>query len=276
MKTIKKSIVLLTISAILACFGVLLTGCGEPTTGDTGDTGDAKGFISGSDLSAAFTDIDAYKGYDTAYYGQVFKIENDGTNTYFQIWQDYTNLNNNTIVVFPGKPGISENDYVYVEGRILGKCEGENLFGDKVTAMKINATKVEKMSYMDVVVPTRLSVEVNQTITQKKYSLTVEKVEFADTETRIYVKAINDGKSNFNIYTYSAKVKQGKKQYEQKDNFDADYKSLPSELMKDAEDDGIILFPALERKDFTLIMEGSSDDWDENLKPFKFNVKVAE
>ncbi len=63
MKTIKKSIVLLTISAILACFGVLLTGCGEPATGD------AKGFISGSDLYAAFTDIDAYKGYDTAYYG---------------------------------------------------------------------------------------------------------------------------------------------------------------------------------------------------------------
>ena len=95
---------------------------------------------------------------------------------------------------------------MYVEGGILGKCEGENLFGDKVTAMKINATKVEKMSYMDVVVPTRLSVEVNQTITQKKYSLTVEKVEFADTETRIYVKAINDGKSNFNIYTYKKTV----------------------------------------------------------------------
>ena len=46
--------------------------------------------------------------------------------------------------------------------------------------------------------------------------------------------------------------------------------------MKDAEDDGIILFPALERKDFTLIMEGSSDDWNESLKPFKFKVKIPE
>ena len=41
MKTIKKSIVLLTISTILVCLGVLLTGCGDPATGD------AKGFISG-------------------------------------------------------------------------------------------------------------------------------------------------------------------------------------------------------------------------------------
>ena len=129
---------------------------------------------------------------------------------------------------------------------------------------------------MDLIVPTRLSVDVNDTKTQKGYSITVEKVEFADTETRVYVKAANNGKSNFNIYTYSAKIKQGKKQYEQKDNFDADYKNLSSELMKDAEDDGIILFPALEHKDFTLIVEGSSDDWDESLKPFKFNVKVSE
>ena len=270
MKKNRKAFITFGMTAAVLALMCLLASCYDPATDE------AKGFISGSDLSAAFTDIDAYKGYDTAYYGQVFQIENDGTNTYFQIWQDYTNLNNNTIVVFPGKPGVSENDYVYVEGRIIGKFEGENAFGGKVTAMKINATKVEKVSYMDLIVPTRLSVDVNDTKTQKGYSITVEKVEFADTETRVYVKAANNGKSNFNIYTYSAKVKQGKKQYEQKDNYDADYKSLSSELMKDAEDDGIILFPALEHKDFTLIVEGSSDDWDESLKPFKFNVKVSE
>ena len=258
MKKNRKAFITFGMTAAVLALMCLLASCYDPATDE------AKGFISGSDLSAAFTDIDAYKGYDTAYYGQVFQIENDGTNTYFQIWQDYTNLNNNTIVVFPGKPGVSENDYVYVEGRIIGKFEGENAFGGKVTAMKINATKVEKVSYMDLIVPTRLSVDVN------------DKVEFADTETRVYVKAANNGKSNFNIYTYSAKIKQGKKQYEQKDNFDADYKNLSSELMKDAEDDGIILFPALEHKDFTLIVEGSSDDWDESLKPFKFNVKVSE
>ena len=269
MKNIRKILLTLILSAAVVCLCAVLTACGDDPAND-----EAKGFISGSDLSAAFTDIDRYKGYDTAYYGQVFSIENDGTNTYFQIWQDYANMNNNTIVMCAGVPDISENDYVYVEGRILGKVEGENAFGGKVTAMKINATKVQKMSYKDVVVPTRLSVDVNETITQKKYSLTVEKVEFADTETRVYMKAANNGKAEFSIYTYSAKVKQGKKQYEQKNNFDADYKSLPSELMKDAEDDGIILFPALEQKDFTLIIEGSSDDWDEKIKPFKFSIKI--
>ena len=270
MKTIKKSFALLVFPAALACLFALLTGCGDPATGE------AKGFISGSDLSAAFTDIDSYKGYDTAFYGRVFSKEDDGTNTYFQIWQDYINSNNNAIVVVSGKPDISEDDYVYVEGRITGQFDGENAFGGKVTAMKIKATKVEKTSYMDLIVPTRRSVDVNETKTQKGYSITVEKVEFADTETRVYVKAANNGKSNFNIYTYSVKAKQDKKQYEQKDNFDADYKSLSSELMPDAEDDGIILLPALAQKDFTLIIEGSSDDWDESLKPFKFTIKIPE
>lgn len=266
---LKKSAALVTISMALFCLVGLFTACGDPATDE------AKGFISGSDLSAAFSDIDTYKGYDTAFYGKVFSKEDDGSSTYFQIWQDYININNNAIVAYPGLTDISEDDYVYVEGRILGKVEGENAFGGKVTAMKINATKMKKMSYMDLIVPTRLSVDVNQTKTQKGYSLTVKKVEFADTETRIYVKAENNGKSSFNIYTYSAKVKQGKKQYEQKDNYDADYKSLSSELMQDAEDDGIILFPALDHKDFTLIIGGSSDDWDENLKDFKFSIKVT-
>lgn len=268
MKTNRNHLIIMAIASVMILFACMMTACGDS------DSNESKGFISGSDLYAAFTDINAYKGYDTAFYGKAFSIEYDGSDTYIQVWQDYENYNNNVIVIYSGKPDIKEDDYVYVEGRILGEYEGENLLGGKVIAMQLKATTIRKASYIEAVVPTRLSVDINKTVTQKNYSISVEKVEFADTETRIYVKAANNGKSTFNIHTYSAKVKQGKKQYEQESNYFADYKSLSGELLQDTEDDGIFVFPALSHEDFTLIIGGYSDDWNEDIKDFTFKIEI--
>ena len=37
--------------------------------------------------------------------------------------------------------------------------------------------------------------------------------------------------------------------------------------------EGVIVFPALSEGAFTLIIEGSSDNWEEKLNPYTFNIE---
>lgn len=260
---------LLSISALLMLL-LTLSACGNDPTKD-----EAKGCISGSDVPAAFSSIDKYKGYDIVFVGKVFNIETDESGTYFQAWQDYINYENIAVVSCAAGTEIAEDDYVKIKGRIIGTFEGENIIGGKVTAMKINAETVEKMSYIDLFSPTLKSLDVNQTKTQKGYSITIEKVEFAKNETRVYLTVANNGTDTFNIHIYSAKIKQAKKQYETQDNFEADYEELPTELITDTEASGVLVFPALEQSDFTIIIGASSDNFDEDINDYKFNIKVS-
>ena len=97
---------------------------------------------------------------------------------------------------------------------------------------------------------------------------------FAEKETRVYVTAKNDAKDEFSIYTYSAVITQNGKQYEQDDNWDADYEELQSELKPGITSSGILVFPKIEQKDFKLIIDGSSDDWDIEINEYVFNLEV--
>ena len=251
---------------------LVFSSCGNKSGADS-DT--PKGCISGSDLAAAFQSPDDYKGYDVVMIVNVFYVESDDSMVVFQGWQDYLNNKNNAIVSITGKSDVKENDYVKVKGRIVGEFVGENLVGGKVTAMQVKADTIEKMSYKDIFAPTLKEVIVNQTKKQKGYSITIERVEFAKKETRIYVKMANNGKSEFNMYSFDAKIKQGKKQYETQDNYEADYEELPSELIQDTEASGVIVFPAIHQNDFTLILKASSDDYNENIKDYKFTIAVS-
>jgi len=250
---------------------LVVTSCGNKSDSEA-DT--PKGCISGSDLPAAFQSPNDYKGYDVEMIVNVFSVESDDSMVVFQGWQDYLNNKNNTVVSIEGKADVKENDYVKVKGKIVGEFVGENLIGEKVTALQVKAETIEKMSYKDIFAPTLKKLQVNQTKKQKGYSVTVDKVEFAKNETRIYVIIANNGKSEFNLYTFDAKIKQGKKQYESHVNYEADYEELPSELIQDTEASGVIVFPAIAQSDFTLILKASSDDFNENIKDYKFSIAV--
>ena len=77
-------------------------------------------------------------------------------------------------------------------------------------------------------VPTIKSVELSRvTQDQLGYSITVEKVEFAEKETRVYVTIQNNGSSNFSAYSFNSKIIQNGKQYEEARNYSADYPRNP-------------------------------------------------
>lgn len=233
-------------------------------------------YLSEDEIQYLYTDTRKYKGRYVKLFGKIFiEPERDEKGVYFQMWQNAANNENNTFVVYLGELDISEGDYVIVDGIVKDTIKGKNAFGGTIIAPKIIAKTVELSSYQDVIAPAEKTIEVSETQEQYGYKLILEKVEFAKDETRVHLTVNNNGKSNFSIYSFNMKIIQNKKQYENQSNWEADYPSVQTDLYPDTTTSGIVCFPALSQTDdFVIYIDGSSDNWEEDIEEYKFTVKA--
>lgn len=234
-------------------------------------------YVEDSELSQVYSSPNDFKGRLAKISGKVFTVEEEDGTVYFQMWHDTENSDDNTVVTMSsGDLKIKEGDYVIVDGTIAGAFEGQNAFGGSVNAVAIEAKSVEKSDYKTVVAPTIKAYKTHSSVSQHGYSITIQRVEFAEKETRVYVVIENNGSSKFNFYSYNIKAIQGGKQYEEQENYEADYERPQTEVMTGAKTEGIIAFPAMnDSKDIKIVCEGSSDDWQEEIAPYTFNLKLS-
>jgi hypothetical protein len=169
---------------------------------------------------------------------------------------------------------VAMDDIIHVTGTVKDAFEGENAFGGVITAPMILADSIEKTDYQTAFAPAKQTIELNAEQNQHGYKLTVQKVELADQETRVYVQVANETNNKIYFYTFDAKLIANGKQLEEEMNYDANYPEVQSELLPGVTTDGIIVFPALEEgvSTFQLYFEGSSDNWEIDFEPFVFDV----
>jgi hypothetical protein len=226
-----------------------------------------------------YTNPEDYVGRVVDLTGRVFsEPEYDSDGVYFQMFADLENSEKNTIIAFNDSNFLlGSDDYVRISGEVVDVFEGTNAFGGTIIAPAIVAYELEVISYMDAVSPTvKEVIPTNSTETQYGYSVSVDKVEFADNETRVYLTVENAGSSKFNLYSFYAKIIQDGKQYEEETNYSADYPEVQTDLMVGVTTNGIFTFPKIEISDFQLVMEASSENWDEDLSPYIFDVSVSQ
>jgi hypothetical protein len=268
---------------ILFCTNITLTSCGSSennegqTVSETGNTESNAQPLSDIEIQQMYSDPDAFKGRAVTLTGVVFaQVERDDDAVYFQMNQDVENYDNNTVVAYQD-PGfeLSDGDYVRVTGVVKGTFEGENAFGGTVTAPKIIAEKCEVVDYKEAVVPTLKEITVNQTLDQYGYLVTVEKVELAAKETRVYVNVANNGGSNFSLYGFNCNLLQGSSQYDYQTNYSGDYPEIQTDLIPGMQTSGVICFPAIDPAvPFTLLLDASSDNYfDEDVQPYQFDIQ---
>lgn len=280
------------IAAILVCLNlVLLAGCTNPMGAllgsEPGQSASSKQNISSeaanseplsdAEMKELYTDPDKFKGRTVTLTGKVFSDpEQDENGVYFQIFSDPKNSTGNTIVGYHDKSlEVESDDYVRITGTIEGKFSGTNAFGGSILAAKVSATKVEKISYMDAVSPAlKTLTSENTTMTQHGYTVSVTKIEFAETETRFYVTVKNEGKDKFNLYSFNAKIVQDGKQYEEQANYSADYPDVQTGLLPGTTTEGIIAFPKLEQKNLQIVLEARSENYHEDFEPYTFDIPV--
>jgi hypothetical protein len=267
---------------IFAALSLSLAGCGEETSTTDGaneaasEVSESKGtLLSANEFEKMFSDPKKYKGSKVEFYGRIFvEPERDSDGTYLQVFANNNSERNTIIMIEDPNVDVAMDDIIHVTGTVKDAFEGENAFGGVITAPMILADSIEKTDYQTAFAPAKQTIELNAEQNQHGYKLTVQKVELADQETRVYVQVANETNDKIYFYTFDAKLIANGKQLEEEMNYDANYPEVQSELLPGVTTDGIIVFPALEEgvSTFQLYFEGSSDNWEIDFEPFVFDV----
>lgn len=233
-------------------------------------------YLKEDEIPYLYTNVNKYIGKYVNISGKIFmEPEKEEGAIYFQMFQNSVDSENNTVVAYYNDLDVKDGDYVIIDGMVYDEFEGQNAFGGTVTAPMILATNVQISTYQEVTSPSIKTLKIDEKQEQYGYEIVFEKVEFAKDETRLYITVTNNGNSNFSAYTFNMKLIQNKKQYEEQSNYDADYPEVQTDLYPDTSTSGIVCFPAISQTDsFSLYIDGSSDDWDEEIEQYKFNVDV--
>lgn len=242
-----------------------------------GEKQDQKEKIGEEDFEKVYSNPEAYKGYEIELMGQVFvEPEKEEDGVYLQVYADPENNEKNTIVGI-GDPDfeVSTDDYVKVTGVIQDTFEGENAFGGQISAPTVSANNAEVVDYETAISPAIETIEVDEEQDQHGYVVHVDKIEFAENMTRVYLEVSNNTDDEISFYSFNSKLILDNEQLEEDNSFfDTGLPELQSDILPDVETDGVIIFPAIDpdTDEMTLHTEGSSSNFDLDIDPFTFEV----
>lgn len=222
----------------------------------------------------AVTDANHYKGSPVTLFGKIFlDPQRTSDSVAFQMYADAVNNGQNTVVAgLPATSDFKRGDFVKVVGTVYDLLEGTNALNATLRIPRIRADSVVRVSRAEVLAPTVKSVDVGQAQKQFGITITLQKVEFAKTETRVFVKIENAGPAKANAYKSSAKVVQGAKQLETKSVYDSGYPDLPSGMLAGVSAETVLLFDALAVAPFRFVWEASSDNYRQQFQPYDWTV----
>ena len=222
-----------------------------------------------------YTNAKQYLGCHVQIKGQVFQVmSDDGVHKGIQVWIDPETCEQNLMIYYSTKTDVKQGDYITCTGYIDSVNEYKNAYGATLYAPLVYSDDLKTATYIDVMAPTTDSI-VPEKLTQEisGYSLSVDKVEFSHKETRVYVTAKNNGKGS--LYVGEAVIVQDEKQYNSTTNYEADYESIPYEMVKGVSASGVIVFPPMLSDSFELTIDVHSNDFDENVDDFVFSISKS-
>lgn len=218
---------------------------------------------------------DGNRGANVDVTGKVFQPpEVRGTEARFQIWADPKNSDWNTLVrTNADSAKVRANDYVRVTGTVRGSFEGENPFGANISAVEVEADSVEEVDAAEALDPAQETVQVEQTRQDQGFSVTVDKVEFGEDTTRVYVTARNRTRDNANFFTHNARIIQGSRQVDPESSPQYDFPKPQSDLSPGTETEGVVAFgPVDSSRTFRIELNWSSRDFRVRAQPIVFEV----
>lgn len=228
-----------------------------------------KVYLQDSEITQLFTDPDAYKGKYVKLVGKVSgEVDKSGDTTCFQAYYDFENYNYTYLVYTNQAEAFKDGDYVIVDGRIDGDFDGETVIGTELHCPMIKDASVTKSDYLTVAVPTLKEITPNVSQEQKGFKITLNKVEYAEKETRMYFSATNSTSQTISFGAYDIKLLMEGQQIARDDNSDTIYNAnlteLPYEVSAGATAEGVAIFPAIKQDtNFqVLISDIFSDDYE--------------
>lgn len=276
----KKKIVIILLAL---CLSTSATACSNDTSAPvTKEESKEPVYLEETEIANLFSNPDDYKGKYVKLSGKIFNKPNSDKDTVaYQVWHDTQNSDKDFLFFTDNtSESYSVDDYIIVDGKITGTFEGENAFGGSVECPTIEAVSVEKQSYIDAVVPTVSEIVPEDAISEQNgVSLKVDKVEFAEKETRVYLTETNSSTDKFSMWIYDIKLLQNGQQIEQDmasfSAYEGNYAELSSDILPNASSSGILVFPPMDSSaNFQIYAEGHSDNYELDFQPFVIDISA--
>lgn len=120
--------------------------------------------------------------------------------------------------------------------------EGENAFGGTVSAVEVDADKVERVEGVDAIDPTKKTLTVGKTVENEGFSLTLQKLEFGTKHARAYISARNDGEKTVKLDFNRSKITRGDDRFGNRDPYDYHLDKPKGGLPTGVQTEGWVIF----------------------------------
>jgi hypothetical protein len=187
-----------------------------------------------------------YKGGTIKFVGKVFKVEGSDKSYVLQIYSDIKNSSGNVIVYTSEQ--FKEGDYVEVSGNIGDKFTGDNAFGASLTAPTVNAVSVKSIDADQAIAPTITTKTPNISKVVDNLTISLQKIEYAKDETRIFLHFSNTGSDNFIFYSFNANLVQNKQKIETLTDYNRTTYVSDNDILADTNRDVKLYYSALDAK----------------------------
>ncbi|HEX7097184.1 MAG TPA: hypothetical protein VF183_14965, partial [Acidimicrobiales bacterium] len=122
--------------------------------------------------------------------------------------------------------------------------------------------------------PATRTVELGAAQDQHGVVVSVDRVEYAPDETRVFVTLTNNSGHNAAMYDFNAKALRGSEQFEPETNFE--YPQIPSDVLPGVVASGVIAFPPMDpAPELTVVLEARNDNYRLDFTPYSFTVPAA-
>lgn len=267
----KKSKIIIAIIIVAIIVGILIFS--NKKVKPVYDKNGEKVFLTKEQRASIYNDVKDKKGYFVKIKGKILSIsEQDGIKAIQVI--DHENNDEVACVLTDLKEKYTEEEPIEATGYITGTMEGTNAFGARISNPTIHATEIKKIEEKELKAPTTKEVTYSdKKITHLGYTIEIKKVEFSKEETRVFLEVENKGKAEINFFESNAKIIQGNTQYDH-EYPKAEYKELNDEIKPGIKSDGVMTFKPIKEENFKLILKGYSNDYNEKLEDFEFELEV--
>jgi hypothetical protein len=257
---------LLVAVATLALLASALVACG-------GTSGTSHPVFTRDNWGELATDPDGFKGARVDIVGSVLgEPVKDGDVTRFQMWPHPTNVDWFAVVEFKdGSFAIADGDYVHVLGTVRGKTEGAIPLLAIVDAVAVRAETAEVVDENAAAPPALRTVAVGTSLEQHQLVVTLDKVEFAANETRLYLTVSNRSTATATFNGYKTRAVQGQTEYKPEDL--SPYPWVEMTLPPGVASSGVVLFGAMDPALATeLSFDARTDDYQLEFNPYVFVI----
>ncbi|MDN5847099.1 MAG: tetratricopeptide repeat protein [Candidatus Nitrosocosmicus sp.] len=204
--------------------------------------------ITDSEALSYFSNPSSFVNKKVNFTGQILTVpQPDGSGKFLLQMYQGGDENRNTMVSSSTPIQFNENECIRVIGISQPIIEYQNAFGAKLTSASILADSIQKVDCAQSLEPAVKVINVGQTMESDGAFMSLDKLEFSESNTRAYLTIQNiDSSEDLMFNEYNSRAIQGNTQYMVINNYDTNYPKIASVIPAGVEEKGVVLFEPLD------------------------------